>query len=52
MLMFGLVPLVNCLNNPRLAGLRGADFMQILGGGLCIGVSVGILIGARGFPGR
>ncbi len=52
MLMFGLVPLLNSLGNPRLEGLHGSDFVQLIASGLCFGFGFGVLFGGRKFPGE
>jgi len=52
LLMFGLAPLLNSLSNPRLVGLHGADFMQLIASGLCFGFGFGVLFGGRKFPGE
>ena len=50
LLIFGLFPLLNSLSNPRLGGLHGSDFMQLIASGLCFGF--GVLFGGRKFPGE
>ncbi len=52
LLMFGLPPLLNSLSNPRLGGLHGSDFMQLIASGLFFGVGFGVLFGGRKFPGE
>ena len=52
LLMFGLFPLLNSLSNPRLGGLHGSDFMQLIASGLCFGFGFGVLFGGRKFPGE
>jgi hypothetical protein len=52
LLMFGLFPLFNSLNNPRLAALHGSDFVQLIVSGFCFGVAFGMLTGGRKFPGE
>lgn len=52
MLMFGLPPLLNSLSNPRLGGLHGPDFMQLIASGLCFGFGLGLLFGGRKFQGE
>ena len=52
MLVFGLFPLLNSLNNPRLAGIHGSDFVQVIGSGLCFGFGFGVLCGRRSFLGE
>ncbi len=49
LLLFGLVPLLNSLSNPRLEKLHGSDFVQLIAAGLCLGVGFGVLVGGRKF---
>ena len=42
--MLGMLPLLNALGNPRFAGARGADFLQLIAVGFCFGVSFGMLM--------
>jgi hypothetical protein len=52
LLLFGLMPLLNSLSNPRLQGLHGADVLQLIAMGLCFGFGFGVLLGGRKFPGE
>jgi hypothetical protein len=52
LLVFGLFPLMNSLSNPRLEGLHGSDFLQLIASGLCFGFGFGVLFGGRKFPGE
>jgi hypothetical protein len=52
LLMFGLLPLLNSLSNPRLQAAHGSDFVQLIASGLCFGFGFGVLFGARKFPGE
>lgn len=54
LLMFGLAPLWNGLSNPRLAGLHGSDFLQLIASGLCFGFGFGfgVLFAGRKLPGE
>jgi hypothetical protein len=52
LILFGLFVLLNSLNNPRLIGLHGADRLQLIASGLCLGVGFGVLLGGRKFPGE
>ena len=51
-LAIGIAPLVNSLGNPRLAGLRGPDILQLIAIGFCVGLALGMFLvgflGARG----
>ncbi len=50
LLAMGVAPLVNSLENPRLAGLRGPDILQLTAIGFCVGLALGVfLVGV--FPG-
>lgn len=52
LLAFGMLPLLNSLSNPRLAGLHGSDVVRLVASGLCFGVGFGVLVGGRKFPGE
>jgi hypothetical protein len=52
MFLFGMPPLVNSLNNPRLEGLHGSDFVQLIAVGLCFGFGLGVLLGGLRFSGE
>ena len=41
-LALGFPPLVNSLDNPRLAGLRGPDILRLIAIGLCVGLALGV----------
>jgi hypothetical protein len=45
LLATGFPPFVNSLDNPRLAGLRGPDILQLTAIGLCVGLALGVLLG-------
>jgi|HubBroStandDraft_5_1064220.scaffolds.fasta_scaffold112757_2 hypothetical protein len=49
LLLFGLIPLLNSLKNPRLEGLHGSDFVQLIAAGLLFGFGFGVLLGGRKF---
>ena len=44
--MLGVLPLLNVLNNPRLASLHGVDIVQIIAVGFCFGAAFGTLMGS------
>lgn len=44
----GIPPLVNSLDNPRLAGLHGADVLRLIAIGFCVGTAFGLFLGGRG----
>jgi hypothetical protein len=46
-LAMGFPPFVNSFDNPRLAGLRGPDVLQLIAIGLCVGLALGIFLGGR-----
>lgn len=52
LVLLGLMPLFNSLNNPRLRGLHGADFVRLIAVGFCFGVAFGILVGRRKLRGE
>jgi hypothetical protein len=52
LLLFGVIPLLNSLNNPRLSGMHAVDRIQLVASGLCFGVGFGLLLGGRKFPGE
>jgi hypothetical protein len=52
LVLIGLMPLFNSLGNPRLKGLHGSDFVQLIAVGICFGVAFGILVGRRTFRGE
>jgi len=39
--------ILNCLNNPRLAELRGPDILRLIAIGMFLGVPLGVLFGRR-----
>jgi hypothetical protein len=43
-LAMGFPPFVNSFDNPRLAGLRGPDILQLTAIGLCVGLSLGLIL--------
>lgn len=47
--LFGLIPLMNSLSNPRISGMRWVDRLQLISSGMCLGVGFGILVGGRKF---
>jgi hypothetical protein len=49
-LAMGFPPLINSLDNPRLAGLRGPDVLRLIAIGFCVGAAFGIFV--AGFFGR
>jgi hypothetical protein len=51
-LMMGFAPLINSLDNPRLAGLHGTDVGQLGAIGFCFGLAFGVLLGARKASGK
>ncbi len=51
-LVFGLPPLINAMSNPRLATLRGPDFIGLVASGLCFGFGLALLIGRYIFGGE
>lgn len=51
-LAMGIPPLLNSIDNPRLAGLRGSDILRLFAVGFCVGVAFGMFmagsVGERG----
>ena len=43
-------PFMNSLDNPRVAGLHGADILRLIAVGFCIGAAFGMFM--AGFVGR
>jgi hypothetical protein len=52
LLLFGILVLMNSLNNPRLHLIHGSDRVQLIASGLCFGVGFGVLMGGRRFTGE
>jgi len=42
--VFGVPPLLNALNNPRIQALHGADVLGLIASGLVIGFGLGLLL--------
>ncbi len=51
MFMFGLFPLLNAIDNPRVQTLHGTDFVGLIASGLCFGFGLGLLLGKLMFRG-
>jgi hypothetical protein len=52
LLVLGTAPLVNSLNNPRLAGMHGADRLQLFAVGWCYGMAFAFLLAGRMAKGK
>jgi hypothetical protein len=50
LILFGFLPLLNSLNNPRLASAHGSDRLQLIAVGLCFGIGACLLAGLFRFP--
>jgi hypothetical protein len=50
--VFGAMPLLNSISNPRTQALHGSDFMQLIAAGMCFGVGIGVLVAGGKFPGE
>jgi hypothetical protein len=50
LILFGFMPLLNSLDNPRLATAHGADRLQLIAVGVCFGVGALLLAGLLRFP--
>jgi hypothetical protein len=48
LIVAGLIPLLQSLNNPRLTGMRAVDRIQLMTSGLCFGAALGALVSAAG----
>ena len=46
-LVFAILLILNCVDNPRLAGLRGPDVLRLIAVGMCVGVPLGFFAGRR-----
>ena len=51
-ILFGFMPLLNSLSNPRLASAHGSDRLQLIAVGLCFGIGACLLAGLFRFPGE
>jgi hypothetical protein len=52
LLMFGLLPLLNTIGNPRIQALRGTDVLGLIASGLCFGLGLGLLLSKLMFRGE
>ena len=43
-LLFGLLGVSRLIDNPRLAGVRAVDIIQLLATGMCLGVALTTLV--------
>jgi hypothetical protein len=50
LILFGFLPLLNSLTNPRLASAHGSDRLQLIAVGLCFGIGACLLAGLFRFP--
>jgi hypothetical protein len=51
-LLLGLMPLMNSLDNPRLASAHGVDFVRLIAVGICFGVGGCLVAASFRFPGE
>jgi hypothetical protein len=51
-MLFGVLPLLNSLSNPRLAAAHGSDRLQLIAVGVCFGIGAFLLAGLFRFPGE
>jgi hypothetical protein len=42
--LFGIAPLTNALENPRLAAVHGSDMLQLMACGFCFGAAFTLLL--------
>ncbi len=52
LILFGVMPLLKSLSNPRLAGAHGSDRVQLIAVGVCFGVGALLLAGFSRAPGE
>ena len=45
-ILLGLAPLLNSLDNPRLAAAHGVDYVRLIAVGLCFGIGLSLLVGS------
>jgi hypothetical protein len=50
--LFGAMPLLNSLSNPRIQALHGSDIVRLIASGICFGVGFGVLMAGRKFRGE
>ena len=43
-LLFGLLGVSRLIDNPRLAGVRAVDIVQLIASGMCLGVALTTLV--------
>lgn len=51
-ILFGVLLLLNSLDNPRLAGAHGSDRLKLIAVGMCFGIGAFLLAGLFRFPGE
>ena len=51
-MLFGVLPLLNSLSNPRLAAAHGSDLLKLIAVGVCFGIGALMLAGLFRFPGE
>lgn len=51
-LILGVPPLINSIDNPRLASLHGVDFVRLLASGWCFGIGFALLMSRVFFRGE
>jgi hypothetical protein len=49
-ILFGVLALLNSLDNPRLAGAHGSDLLKLIAVGLCFGIGSCLLAGLFRYP--
>ena len=52
LILFGVMPLLNSLSNPRLAAAHGSDLLKLIAAGVCFGIGAFLLAGLFRFPGE
>jgi hypothetical protein len=52
LLMFGMLPLLRMVGNPRFETLHGSDVVGLIASGLCFGFGLALLLGRIMFRGE
>jgi hypothetical protein len=50
LILFGIFAILSVLSRPRLSAVHGADIVQLIAAGFCVGMGVGVLLGGKKFP--
>lgn len=52
LVLFGIFAVMNVLSRPRLSAVHGADIVQLIAAGFCVGIGAGMVLGSRKFRGE